>query len=175
MAKTIPLDFAAYDRAVTHLKKYEQEFILSPRHFKAGISLSVLRWSTVRFGATQVKNVDSKPGLYAFSIVAKKVGLPPHGYILYIGQTGIRNGVARTLRVRAGEYLRNKASRKRPNVLYFLNKWWGHLDFHFVAVDPKTADLNKLEQALNDALMPPYSINDFSPEVKQFKKAWQRT
>jgi hypothetical protein len=175
MARNAPLDFARHDRAVTHLKRYEQRFILSPRHFKSGITMPVLAWSTITFSASRVKNVISKPGLYAFSVVTRRIGLPPHGYILYVGQTGFKSGTARTLRARAGEYLRSKHSSKRPNVWEFLNKWWGNLNFHFVSVDPIKEDLSKLEQALNNALMPPYSVNDFSPEIKRLKKAWQRT
>ncbi|NGP16502.1 hypothetical protein [Devosia aurantiaca] len=41
---------------------------------------------------------------------------------------------------------------------------------------PYSADkvaLREVEKKLNDALMPPYSLRDFTVEVKQAKAAWQ--
>lgn len=174
MPKNAPPDFAKHDRAMARLKRFEQRFVLSPDRFKGGNALPVLGWTTIIFGAAGVATVAAKPGLYAFSVVTPRQGLPPHGYVLYIGQTGAKKN-SRSLRVRAGEYLKEKKTGKRRHVWEFLNKWSGHLSFHFVTVDPLVEDLEALERTLNDALMPPYSVNDFSVEIKAQKKAWQLT
>ena len=174
MLKSAPPDFAKHDKAMARLSRYEQRFVLSPDRFKGGSVLPALAWNTINFSKAAITTVASTPGLYAFSIVTQRQGLPPHGYVLYIGQTGAKK-YSRTLRVRAGEYLKEKKTGKRKHVWEFLNKWSGHLSFHFASVDPKTENLEALEQGLNDALMPPYSVNDFSVEIKAQKKAWQLT
>lgn len=97
-------------------------------------------------------------------------GLPPHSYVLYIGQTGARaNG--RTLRLRIGNYFEEQTNPKRAHIYKFLNKWKTCLTVHFAAVDPKKADLLKVEAKLNDALIPPYSIRDFSPRIRKAELA----
>ncbi len=174
MPKAAPPDFAKHDKEMSHLSRHEQRFILSPRRFKGGVPLPPLNWATVNFNAQQIKTVVAQPGMYAFSVVANRLGLPPHGFVLYIGQTGAKHD-ARTLRIRAGEYLKEKKTGKRRHVWEFLNKWSGHLHFHFAPLDPKTNDLEDVEKNLNDALMPPYSVNDFTLEIKAQKKAWQMT
>jgi hypothetical protein len=174
MPRTALPDFANHDKAMARLSRYSQRFILSPECFKKGLTLPALTWTTVKFTATQINTVAAEPGLYAFSVVTSRIGLPPHGYVLYVGQTGAKKN-SRTLRVRAGEYLKEEKSGKRRHVWEFLNKWSGHLSFHYVPVDPQTQDLEAIEKTLNDALMPPYSVNDFSAEIKAQKKAWQYT
>lgn len=174
MSKKVTPNFAKHDKEMAQLVRYEQRFILSPDRFKAGLSLPPLSWNTTEFSPSGIAVVTSQPGLYAFSVVAQRQGLPPHSYVLYVGQTGAKRN-ARSLRIRAGEYLKEKKTGKRRHVWEFLNKWSGHLSFHFVPVDPTKHDLEALEKALNDALMPPYSMNDFSVEIKAQKKAWQFT
>lgn len=174
MTRTAGPDFARHDRAMAQLTRYEQRFILSPHRFKDGVTLPSLTWTTVHFTAAHIRAVVAKPGLYAFSVVTGRAGLPPHGYVLYVGQTGAKRD-SRTLKIRAVEYLKEKKTGKRRHVWEFLNKWSGHLAFHFAALDPKTSDLEAVEKTLNDALMPPYSVNDFSTEIKAQKKAWQMT
>ena len=88
MVKTAAPDFAQHDRAMAQLSRYEQRFILSPRRFTDGATLPSLTWTTVKFTAAQIRGVIAKPGLYAFSVVTGRAGLPPHGYVLYVGQTG---------------------------------------------------------------------------------------
>lgn len=167
-------DFNAHQKAVRDLKYYEQRFVLSPKQFKKFISPAPLVWTTVAFGPGCLPAITSAPGLYAFSVQSAQVGLPLHSYILYIGQTGAK-GASRTLRKRAGEYLKEKKTAKRVHVWDFLNKWSNHLSFHYAPLDPATHDLEDVEKRLNDALMPPFSRNDFSVDVKAQKKAWQRT
>lgn len=174
MPKSAPPDFAQHQIAMARMTDYQQRFVLSPHHFTQGLKLPVLNWSTIAFSETNVATVTSKPGLYAFSVVTPRQGLPPHGYVLYIGQTEAKKN-SRTLRIRAGEYLKEKKTGKRRHVWEFLNKWSGHLSFHYVPVDPAAENLETLEQTLNDALLPPYSVNDFSVEIKARKKAWQLT
>jgi hypothetical protein len=167
-------DFNVHKRSAQGLRYYEQRFLLSPKQFSQFSSPATLAWTTVSFGPKCLSSVISEPGLYAFSIQTPKAGLPPHSYILYIGQTGAKQKT-RTLRKRAGEYLKEEKSAKRRHVWEFLNKWSKHLSFHFAPVDPEIYDLEDIEKRLNDALLPPYSVNDFSAEIKVQKKAWQRT
>lgn len=127
--------------------------------------------------SVEPKNLDSviqQPGIYAFAISAANDWLPPHGYIIYIGQTGAAQP-DRTLGHRVKEYAREKKRPKRKHVWEFLNKWDGSLIFYFAPADPNAVDLLQLEALLNDALVPPYSIQDFSPEVRARKDIWDLT
>lgn len=175
MPKAAYPDFAKHKREMSRLKYYEQRFILSPERFRGPSIPGNLVWTTIkRFGPTQLASIVAKPGLYAFSVVNNRVGMPPHGYVLYVGQTGAKHNW-RTLKQRASEYLKEKKTAKRQHVWDFLNKWSGHLSFHFAELDPATNDLEGVEKLLNDALIPPYVINDFTTVIKSKKKAWSLT
>ena len=157
------------------LKYFEQRFILSADRFKGPPIPGSLVWTTIsHFTVAQIPSIIAKPGVYAFSVVNRRGGMPPHGYVLYVGQTGAKKN-ARTLRQRAREYLNEKRTGKRRHVWDFLNKWSGHLSFHFAKLDPNSYDLEEVEKLLNDSLLPPYVINDFGTEIKAKKKAWSLT
>jgi hypothetical protein len=66
--------------------------------------------------------------------------------------------------------LREKVRPKRPGVGWFLNTWDTCLAFHFAVLDPAAVDLFDVEKKLNDAMLPPYSRADFSPEIRQMKR-----
>lgn len=118
MPKAASPDFAKHKREMSRLKYYEQRFILCPDRFRGPVIPGKLVWTTIKkFGAKELPGIVAKPGLYAFSVINNRGGMPPHGYVLYIGQTGAKRN-ARTLRQRASEYLKEK---KRVSVNTFGN------------------------------------------------------
>jgi len=151
-------------------RAYSPRFSLDPKGMAKLVLPVGLTWQETVFDKANVQTVTKKPGVYAFAIRHPKAGLPPHGYVLYIGQAGAGKK-ARTLRMRFSEYFRDKSRPKRVHVYYFHNAWEACLTFHFAPVDPKAAaKLLKIEAALNDAMMPPFSVNDFTAEVRAMKR-----
>lgn len=164
-------DFAADREQESKLAYYRQHFTLYPDHLRKLTVNANLRWRKTRFQPARVASVANGPGVYAFVIQHRARGITPHGYVLYIGQTGAKKP-QRKLRQRFKEYIAEEAKEitKRPRVREFLNKWKGYLTFYFAVVDPNSVDLLELERNLNDALMPPYSVEDFSPEIRKRKR-----
>jgi hypothetical protein len=56
-----------------------------------------------------------------------------------------------------------------------LNKWKGLLFFYFAPVDPAIASLLDVEAKLNDAMIPPYSQQDFSADIRKKKNILEAT
>jgi hypothetical protein len=166
-----PYDFARRETEEKNFRHYKQHFWLNPKQLR-GCSLPVqLNWSRVPFRAKLLPTVINKPGIYAFSVAQDGCGLPPHGYVLYVGQTGAKKKEHdRTLRQRAREYFREKTTGSRPHIASFLNKWSKCLYFYYAQVDPTKINLLNIETKLNDALIPPYSVGDFSPEIRRLKR-----
>jgi hypothetical protein len=168
------VDFARHSTKQKNLTYYTQRFVLHPKHLR-NLTLPVdLKWTRIRFSKANLENIAISSGVYAFVIGEDDPNLPAHGYVAYVGQTGAKRN-DRTLRERAREYLREKTRPKRMAVFEFLNKWQRCLFFHFAPLDPAAVDLLKVESKLNDALMPPYSHQDFSPEVRTRKKIWEKS
>jgi|SRR6476661_5441624 len=168
------VDFARHAAKQKNVSYYTQNFILYPKRLRS-LALPVdLKWSRIRFSKANLNRIVLKPGVYAFVIGEDDPNLPAHGYVVYVGQTGAKRN-DRTLRNRAKEYLREKSRPKRMAVFDFLNKWQRSLFFHFAPVDSAVTDLLSIESKLNDALMPPYSHQDFSPEVRTEKKIWEKS
>jgi len=164
-------DFADFSVRQKELDHYSQTFILHPKHLQSFVTTAKLDWHHIRFQKANISQVPAEAGVYTFAVNHDGSGLPPHGYVLYVGQTGGKRN-DRTLRDRAREYFREKAGGKRLHVWWFLNKWDGCVIFSFVPLNPKAINLLQIESKLNDALMPPYSIKDFSPEIRARKKLW---
>ncbi|MBZ9724864.1 hypothetical protein LB554_12985 [Mesorhizobium sp. CO1-1-11] len=94
-------------------------------------------------------------------------GLPQVQFPLYAGET-------ENLRSRYRQYLiEMKNERGRKQIRKFLNVFWGEAEFCFAQYDADKARLREIERALNDSLMPPYSVRDFSAEVRASRNAWQ--
>jgi hypothetical protein len=166
------LDFASHAVVQKEIEYYTQRFILRPRQL-VDLSLPVvLNWQRIRFVKKYSSSVVEAPGIYAFVIQHDGLGLPPHGYVAYIGQTGAERQ-KRTLRDRFNDYFGEKKRPKRKHIWELLNKWDECLFFHFAPVDVKRADLAKIEQQLNDAMMPPYSRFDFSADIRKRKRIWE--
>lgn len=151
------------------LARFRQNFTLVPKQMR-GIDLPVkLEWQTVRFLKRNVPNVAKLPGVYAFAVAHQSGGLPPHSYILYVGQTGAKPN-DRSLRARILDYFREPKNPKRGHIYKLIKTWKTCLLFHFATIDPQEADILEIEAKLNNALMPPYSIQDFSPAIRKAKR-----
>ena len=132
------------------------EFIISPGDFHRADILPRMVWQSVKFDPKEQAKLPTEPGLYAFVVRVNFPGLPPNGWVLYIGQTG--DGVsAGTLRNRFGQYLRDKKKPKRPSVFFMLNAWDGALEFFYTPLSSRKADLEKLETELLGAFRPPFT------------------
>ena len=97
-------------------------FIVVPAEFHRAKVVPPLSWHSVKFGPAAKKSVPEEPGLYAFVVQIPYAGLPPHGWVMYIGQTGDGTSDA-TLRGRFGQYLQEKKKFKRARVFFMLNAW----------------------------------------------------
>jgi hypothetical protein len=151
------------------LVRFRQQFTLDPKQMR-GIDLPVqLKWQTIRFLKSNISQVAKLPGVYAFAISHQHGDLPPHSYVLYIGQTGAKPN-ERSLRARIGDYFREPKSPKRAHIYKLLKTWKTCLLFHFAPIDRKATDILEIERKLNDALLPPYSVGDFSPEIRKAKR-----
>ena len=167
-------DFAAHSASQKDFGYYRQTFTLHPKQM-ADLKLPVsLKWERTKFDKKNLDQVLAKPGVYAFVISCDDPGLPPHGYVLYIGQTKGKKK-PRTLRIRMKEYFKEEERPKRPRVYEMLNKWKGFLFFYFAPVDPAAASLLDVEAKLNDAMIPPYSQQDFSADIRKKKNILEAT
>lgn len=165
------IDFESNLRA---LKEYQQHVLLAPTRWHGFVPASPLNWSYVKFEAANQLAVPDVRGIYAFVVQFQDhaqlpIALPPHGYIMYAGVTG-EVAVNRTLRDRYGDYLRDQKRPKRRSIWLMLNRWKDDLYFHYAPVDA-AFDLGAAEDALNDAIIPPYVTQDFSAEVRELVRA----
>lgn len=158
-----------FENNLKDLKYYKQDVILDPARWSGFASPVQLNWRSVRFDAENRNHIPHERGIYAFVVQfqdhqASPLPLPIHGYVMYAGITGHRSA-DRTLNDRFGDYLRDQKRPKRMSIYSMLNKWAGHLFFHFSTVGPEV-QLDTLETTLNDAIIPPYVTNDFTAEVR---------
>ena len=163
-------DFASRRSQLVNQLGYTLKFPLSPANLGSLALPVALQWKQTQFDQRNANSIIEEPGIYAFAVSDSRSGLPPHGYILYIGEVGAKKGKNRTLRARFKEYLHEKVRPKREHIAYFLNAWETCLVFHFAALDPSTVNLLDVEMRLNDAMMPPFSRGDFSPEIRPLKR-----
>ena len=127
-----------------------------------------LAWHSTPFKREHAGNVSDKPGVYCFHIGHDLTCLPTFGVSLYGGIT------QRSLRERFLEYFRERDSNQgRTHVRKFLMVFREELSFGWSEVDTTPAvDLKTIEKDFNDAMMPPYSIRDFSADVLKKRNAW---
>lgn len=146
-----------------------KRFFLSPARWSASkVSISV-NWSPpIPFTKVNSSKIPAKSGVYAFIVRHVNNHFPDHGFIMYIGITGANNN-GRTLKDRYSDYLREIIRKKRPKIHYMLNKYPDDLHFTFSEIDP-AVDLEALELDLNDAILPPVVIKDFSAEIRELVK-----
>ncbi|MCY4309191.1 MAG: hypothetical protein OXC57_13105 [Rhodobacteraceae bacterium] len=140
---------------------------LNPSRWKKYCDEYKHNWNFTPFEPNRVNQIPEKPGLYCFYIGHDLKCLPRIGLSLYGGIT------TRTLKIRFKEYLNEKDNDKgRITVKKFLNVFDGELSFGWVVVE-NTSILSQLEKDFNDAMMPPYSIKDYSAIVRSERNAWQ--
>lgn len=162
----MPEDFV---KLVDRLKSDSIEFWLSPTQWRRSKVPRKLLWKYVPFKKSEATVVPTSRGVYAFLVTNSPSGLPPHGYLMYIGETG--NQSQETLHSRFLSYFREMKDESR-GVHYVLNKYEKYLYFHFCEVTDKRRNLRKLEEALCDTLVPPYNFRDFSAELRNAKPAF---
>nr|NUR36588.1 hypothetical protein [Sphingomonas sp.] len=138
-----------------------------PARWSAFAAAHGLNWNIVPFRAGGANAVPAEPGFYCFIVANTAAQLPLVLYPIYAGETG-------NLRQRYGNYLTDRNSaRARRHVRKFLNVFWGEIAFAYATMDIAPPARLVIEKELNDALMPPYSLKDFSAEVKAKRGAWQ--
>ena len=167
------VDFA--NEANTAIGRFRVTVTLSPDTLMAGDHvIPALTWDSVSYGDDD--EVDRIPadrrGVYAFAVCQNNNVLPPHGYILYIGIAG--RDSERPLRERYRDYLNARKVRKRERIARMIGTWHQVLRFYFAPVgdDVSSEDLKTLEQQLNTALMPPFSVGDLEAEIRQMRRAF---
>ena len=169
-----PIEDFVHD-AYDQVGKYKIELILAPDLLMTReYEVDFLKWDSVLFGNEDEldKVPDDKRGIYAFAICKSSKVLPPHGYILYIGIAGKDSN--RSLRARYKDYLNTRYVLKREKISKMIGNWHKVLSFFFAPVEENiTSDvLKKIEQQLNTALLPPFSINDLDADIKRKKRAF---
>jgi len=149
---------------VDDLKSHKQVFCLHPQSWANFTTTALLDWGWVKFEDDKLA-VPASRGVYAFVVEPDIAKIFQHGFPFYIGETGDTN--QRTLRDRYGDYLGNKRNiRGRHGIYYMLNKWGSHMYFYYAEIPDTTCRLKLLESALNDSLLPPFSVRDFSATVR---------
>ena len=157
-------------KKVDALRADVRRFFLSPDRWRTSRVQIPINWSYLTFSEANKNMVPEEAGVYAFIVRHMNNHFPDHGFIMYVGITG-SNGNGRTLRNRYGDYLREKKKDKRPKIHYMLNKYPDDLQFAYAAIPDPAFNLEALELDLNDAIIPPVVIKDFTAEIRQLVKA----
>lgn len=157
-------------KSTDELIAFGRQFVISPKQLKKFSTLASLVWKKVEFTSANKASIPKSRGVYAFVVEHNDHGLPPHGYVMYVGISGDTS--KRTLQVRYGDYLQDKIRDKRANIHYLLNKWDECLFFHYAEVKDRRVKLSKIEKDMSDALLPPFSKKDFSAKIRKIKKAF---
>lgn len=168
------VDFA--NQANDIIGKFRIEFVLSPEQLSVDqYGIDSLQCDSISYGDAELNKVpDDKRGVYAFAICKQghKVQ-PPHGYVLYIGIAGRDSD--RSLRKRYMDYLNEKKFMKRERIARMIGTWHSVLRFFFAPVNDSvsSSDLQIIEEKLNSALLPPFSIGDLEAGIKSKRRAFQ--
>lgn len=156
---------------VDELKSSKHNFFINAADWNK-ISLPVkLNWKKAKFKKSNASSIPKNSGVYAFLISPENDSLPPFAFLMYIGITGYKADSPSTLRDRYMNYIKEEVDLIRPNVHYTLNKYKDNIYFYYAAVDRDTYPLKDIETSLNDALIPPCNINDYSAEMRPKVKA----
>ena len=127
-----------------------------------------LDWQLTPFIKKRVAAISQGPGVYCFLVGHDCKSLPPFGVSLYGGISAV------SLRTRCLSYFQEKHSENgRVWVRKFLHLFEDDLTLGWSEVDTTIIDLHTLERDFNDAMMPPYSVKDFSANVRKGRNAWQ--
>lgn len=157
-------------KKVDALKADIQHFMLSPSCWRTSRVKTPINWLQVEFNKANRAAIPHDPGVYAFIVRHNNNHFPVHGFIMYIGITGAK-GNGRTLYDRYGDYLREQIFDKRAKVHYMLSKYSEDIYFAYSTVTDPAIDLEALELDLNDAIIPPVVVKDFTAEIRTLVKA----
>lgn len=135
---------------------YSVNFIVCPTQWHLAKIEPQLSWDSVKFEPAQKHKVPNEPGLYAFVVRMPYLGLPHHGWVMYIGQAGDGNS-KKTLRDRFGDYFFDKEHPRRPKLYWLLNAWDSHLEFFYAPLPNRKSELITLETNLLGAFRPPFT------------------
>lgn len=163
------------DAASEELGKYIVQFMLPPKKLlRDDYVLNPLAWDSIPYGDAQIDQVpNDKRGIYAFVISVANDVVPPNGYVVYIGIAGRKSD--RNLRARYRDYLNEKKVLKRSaRIIRMIANWNEVLRFHFAPVDDTVTseELEKLEEQLSTAFLPPFSEGDIEGETKAMRRAF---
>ena len=152
-AATVATERKRLDEIVRRLAAGRVVFIHSPAMW-AECSLPVkLQWVSVRFAEESRRSVPpDKSGIYAFVLEPDFLGPPKSAYVLYIGKAEERR-----FQRRFGDYLYEKSTGfARPAISRMLEKWAGHISFHYAPVDDVRL-IPHIEETLVNACIPPFN------------------
>ncbi|QTC90328.1 hypothetical protein [Brevundimonas goettingensis] len=148
-----------------------RDFLISPTRWRTTKVKTPLSWTSVKFEEAGRALVPAERGVYAFTVSHANDHFPPNHYVMYIGITGAKKP-DRTLNKRFYDYMQEKKNNKRPAVCYMLNKYEDDLYFNYCPI-AANIDLEQLELELNDAIIPPVVVKDFTAEIRQIVKAFR--
>lgn len=121
-------------------------------------------WESVEFNEANANNVPTEPGLYAFVLRLPYAGLPSHGWVMYIGESG-HGDSKHNLRARFKNYHAEQKKYKRAQTFFMLNAWKDNLLFFYTKLPSRKHELKDLETKLLDAFRPPYSRGGYSASL----------
>jgi len=150
-------------------KTYTIGFTIWPKLWKRYLRRpqAKFRWRSYPFNSGSKPNIPKKAGIYTF-IVNPKIAQHRCSYLMYVGVT-----VDQTLRERFGQYLRDKRNPSgRPHIRWLLNKYTHKNLFFCCATCPKTKNLQKLEEYLLKAFVPPFNPR-IPGQVGRIKRAFR--
>lgn len=160
---------SGYLDAHNDLKISERTFVLSPTRWRSVAHSTPLTWTKVAFTAANRNSIPQSRGLYAFVVVHESTYFPPHGYLMYIGITG-DDSSNRTLRIRYGEYLREKDKGGRAKIVTMLQSYPDDTYFFYAPITDRRRSLPKIEDDLLSALIPPCN-EKFAADIAKGVKA----
>lgn len=160
------IDLAAKKNVPKTVEDYFREHKINvyvwPAAWRNATAVHVLKWNRVDFCEATIGDVPEQRGVYAFCVSVKGSIMPPHGILVYFGET------SRTLRIRYAEYIRDcRNGAKRPKFNNLFELWSNDLDFYFAPIDDDACNLNEIEELLNDAVIPCCVTHDFSAEIRR--------
>lgn len=155
--------------ATKELKAGTWSFFLDLKSWKAFRDTYGLTWHSVPFTPANKTKVPKVRGIYVFSVELGNHNLPPHGYVMYAGVSGLKG--KSHLYTRYGQYLNEHKRRKaRPSVVLMLQNWKEGLTFSYAQITDRRVSLKKLETLFLNAVQPPINLMDFSAEITKVRK-----
>jgi len=143
---------AEQDTAKAHI----QRFLLYPPMWEQIPLLHDLQWHSVKFLQENKSAVESKRGVYTFSVQMEGHMVPPSGYVMYVGK-------ASNLRRRYNEYFREKEYKydsHRYHIACLLSRWVNYIYFNFSYIKDETSEAD-IEKVLINGMQPPFNRSSF--------------